>query len=60
HIFSISITVLLLRKTNLLSTPLLFVALSLTLSLLAGVMSYELVEKRLRFGIKSKTLNQGA
>ncbi|TXE22860.1 acyltransferase family protein [Serratia ureilytica] len=60
HIFSISITVLLLRKTNLLSTPLLFVALSLTLSLLAGVMSYEIVEKRLRFGIKSKTLNQGA
>ncbi|WP_288444433.1 acyltransferase [uncultured Serratia sp.] len=58
HIFSISITVLLLRKANLQSASLLFIALSIILSLLAGLMSYELVEKRLRIRVKSKRINQ--
>jgi exopolysaccharide production protein ExoZ len=58
HIFSISITVLLLRKINLLSASLLFIALSIILSLLAGLMCYEFVEKRLRIRVKSKTINQ--
>ncbi|WP_336844182.1 acyltransferase [Serratia nevei] len=58
HIFSISITVLLLRKANLLSSSLLFIALSITLSLLAGLMCYELVEKKLRVGVKSKRISQ--
>lgn len=58
HIFSIAIMVLLLRQTNLLSSPILFIIASTTFSILSGLICYELVEKRLRFSAKSKTIKQ--